>query len=88
MEEMLENQGQVDPHVMELNYEVQALRNKLAHASQVIERLSDERALARINFLFKVLKYRDMFSEETVAKTVEEITNVMFQPDITEGSNE
>lgn len=74
----MNTQGHVDPQMMELNYEVQTLRNKLAQASQVIERLSDERALARINFLFKVLKYKDVFTTEIVTKTIEEISMVMF----------
>ena len=77
MEENL-TQGQVDPQMMELNFEVQTLRNKLAQASQIIEKLSDERALARINFLFKILKYKDNFAEEIVTKAVEEISMVMF----------
>ena len=71
-------QGSVDPQTVELNFEVNTLRQKLMQANQIIERLSDDRALARINFLFKLLKYNEMFSAETVNKAVEEITAVMF----------
>lgn len=77
MEENL-TQGQMDPQIMELNFEVQSLKSKLTQASQIIEKLSDERAIARINFLFKILKYKDSFTEEIVKKTVEELSLVMF----------
>ena len=77
MEENL-TQGQMDPQIMELNFEVQSLKSKLTQASQIIEKLSDERAIARINFLFKILKYKDSFTEEVVKKTVEELSLVMF----------
>jgi hypothetical protein len=91
MEETLRKEDHNDPqHVMELNFEVQALRNKLAQATQIIEKLSDERAIARVNFLFKILKYKDMFSEETVKKTVDELELVMFatEEDLAKFSNE
>lgn len=78
MEENVTPQGQTDPQIMELNFEVQALRNKLTKASQIIDKLSDDRALARIGFLFKILKYKEVFSEDVVAKTIEEISMVMF----------
>lgn len=78
MEEILEKQGQTDPQMMELNFEVQTLRNKLAQASQIIERLSDERALARLNFLFKILENKDMFEKEQLTKASNEILEVMF----------
>jgi hypothetical protein len=91
MEEILRKEDHNDPqHVMELNFEVQALRNKLAQATQIIEKLSDERAIARVNFLFKILKYKDMFSEETVKKTVDELELIMFatEEDLAKFSNE
>lgn len=78
MEETLEKQGQADPQIMELNFEVQTLKSKLAQASQIIERLSDERALARLNFLFKILENKDMFTEEPLTKASNEILEVMF----------
>lgn len=75
------NETQLNPedsHLAELNLEIHTLRNKLMQANQFIERLSDERALARINFLFKVLKYSSYFKQETVERTVAEIAEVMF----------
>jgi hypothetical protein len=76
-----------EPQLAELNLEIHDLRRRLMQANQVIERLSDERALARINFLFKMLKYAEMFPQEVVKKTIEELTLVMF-PVEEENANE
>ena len=67
-----------EPQVAELSLEIHNLRSKLMQANQIIERLSDDRALARINFLFKMLKYAEIFPQEVVNKAVEELTVVMF----------
>lgn len=67
-----------DSHLAELNLEIHTLRNKLMQANQIIERLSEERALARINFLFKILKYSSYFKQETVERTAAELAEVMF----------
>jgi hypothetical protein len=67
-----------DSKVAEMSLEIHTLRNKLMQANQIIERLSDERLLARVNFLFKVLKYSSHFPEEIVKRTSVELAEVMF----------
>lgn len=76
-----------DSKVAEMNLEIHTLRNKLMQANQIIERLSDERALARVNFLFKVLKYSSYFPKEIIEKTTLELSEVMF-PVMEEPTNE
>lgn len=79
--EEIKNETQMNPEdstLAEMSLEIHTLRNKLMQANQIIERLSDERALARINFLFKVLKYSSYFPQEIVNKTASELTEVMF----------
>lgn len=76
-----------DSKVAEMNLEIHTLRNKLMQANQIIERLSDERALARVNFLFKVLKYSSYFPQEIIEKTTLELSEVMF-PVMEEPTNE
>ncbi len=67
-----------DSYLAEMNLEIHTLRNKLMQANQIIERLSDERALARVNFLFKILKYSSYFPQEIIEKTTLELSEVMF----------
>lgn len=76
-----------DSKVAEMNLEIHTLRNRLMQANQIIERLSDERALARVNFMFKVLKYGEYFPQEVIDKTVVELTEVMF-PVVEDPANE
>jgi hypothetical protein len=76
-----------DSKVAEMNFEIHTLRNKLMQANQIIERLSDERALARVNFLFKVLKYSSYFPQEIIEKTTLELSEVMF-PEVEEPADE
>jgi hypothetical protein len=76
-----------DSKVAEMNLEIHTLRSKLMQANQIIERLSDERALARVNFLFKVLKYSSYFPQEIIEKTTLELSEVMF-PVMEEPTNE
>ena len=88
--EEIKNETQMNPedsHLAEMNLEIHTLRNKLMQANQIIERLSDERALARVNFLFKILKYSSYFSQEIIDKTTLELSEVMF-PVVEEPSNE
>lgn len=76
-----------DSKVAEMNLEIHTLRSKLMQANQIIERLSDERALARVNFLFKILKYSSYFPQEIIEKTTLELSEVMF-PVVEEPTNE
>lgn len=79
--EEIKNETQMNPKdskVAEMSLEIHSLRNKLMQANQIIERLSDERVLARVNFLFKVLKYSSHFPEEIVKRTTVELAEVMF----------
>lgn len=88
--EEIKNETQLNPedsHLAEMNLEIHTLRNKLMQANQIIERLSDDRALARINFLFKILKYSSHFHETFVIKSANEIVDVMF-PIVEEPTNE
>lgn len=88
--EEIKNETQLNPedsHLAEMNLEIHTLRNKLMQANQIIERLSDDRALARINFLFKILKYSSHFHETFVIKSANEIVDVMF-PVTEEPTNE
>lgn len=64
--------------IMKLNYELNAAKSKLAQASQIINQLSDERGIARLNLLFKMLKYNSYFGSDTTTKVVEEINMAMF----------
>jgi hypothetical protein len=70
-----------------MSLEIHTLRNKLMQANQIIERLSDERALARVNFLFKILKSSEYFPQDVVNKTTVELAEVMF-PVVEESTNE
>lgn len=88
--EEIKNETQLNPedsHLAEMSLEIHTLRNKLMQANQIIERLSDERALARVNFMFKMLKYGEYFPQEVIDKTVVELTEVMF-PVVEEPTNE
>lgn len=88
--EETKNQTQMNPedsHLAEMSLEIHTLRNKLMQANQIIERLSDDRALARVNFLFKVLKYNTHFPQEIVSRSANEIAEVMF-PVTEEPTNE
>lgn len=84
------NETQMNPEdskVAEMSLEIHTLRSKLMQANQIIERLSDERALARVNFLFKMLKYSSYFPQEIIDKTAVELAEVMF-PVVEESTNE
>lgn len=88
--EEIKNETQMNPedsHLAEMGLEIHTLRNKLMQANQIIERLSDDRALARVNFLFKVLKYSSYFTQEIINKTSAELAEVMF-PTSEEPTNE
>lgn len=88
--EEIKNETQMNPEdsqLAEMSLEIHTLRNKLMQANQIIERLSDERALARINFLFKILKYSSHFHQTFVIKSANEIVDVMF-PVTEESTNE
>lgn len=77
--------------IMKLNYELNAAKSKLAQASQIINQLSDERGIARLNLLFKMLKYNSYFGSDTLAKVVDEINVAMFpslEEDVNEAVNE
>jgi hypothetical protein len=88
--EEIKNETQLNPedsHLAEMSLEIHTLRNKLMQANQIIERLSDERVLARVNFLFKMLKYSTYFPQEIVDKTAAELAEIMF-PVTEEPTNE
>ena len=86
MEEKKETQ--VTDEVMRLNYENNLLKNKLKEVSSVIEELSNQRGIQRLDFLFRIIENKSgRFSEDIIAKAVAEVSEAMF-PEEKEANNE
>ena len=86
MEEKKETQ--VTDEVMRLNYENNLLKNKLKEASSVIEELSNQRGIQRLDFLFRIIENKTgRFSEDIITKAVAEISEAIF-PEEKEADNE
>ena len=86
MEEKKETK--VTDEVMRLNYENNLLKNKLKEVSSVIEELSNQRGIQRLDFLFRIIENKSgRFSEDIIAKAVAEISEAMF-PEEKEDNNE
>lgn len=77
MEEKKETK--VTDDVMRLNYENNLLKNKLKEVSSVIEELSNQRGIQRLDFLFRIIENKSgRFSEDIIAKAVAEVSEAMF----------
>lgn len=86
MEEKKETK--VTDEVMRLNYENNLLKNKLKEVSSVIEELSNQRGIQRLDFLFRIIENKSgRFSEDIIAKAVAEVSEAMF-PEEKEDNNE
>lgn len=86
MEEKKETK--VTDEVMRLNYENNLLKNKLKEVSSVIEELSNQRGIQRLDFLFRIIENKSgRFTEDIIAKAVAEISEAMF-PEEKEDNNE
>lgn len=86
MEEKKETQ--VTDEVMRLNYENNLLKNKLKEVSSVIEELSNQRGIQRLDFLFRIIENKSgKFTEDIIAKAVAEVSEAMF-PEEKEADNE
>ena len=86
MEEKKETQ--VTDEVMRLNYENNLLKNKLKEVSSVIEELSNQRGIQRLDFLFRIIENKTgRFSEDIITKAVEEVSEAIF-PEEKEADNE
>ena len=86
MEEKKETQ--VTDEVMRLNYENNLLKNKLKEGSSVIEELSNQRGIQRLDFLFRIIENKTgRFSEDIITKAVAEISEAIF-PEEKEADNE
>lgn len=86
MEEKKETQ--VTDEVMRLNYENNLLKNKLKEVSSVIEELSNQRGIQRLDFLFRIIENKSgRFSEDIIAKAVAEVSEAIF-PEEKEADNE
>lgn len=86
MEEKKETK--VTDEVMRLNYENNLLKNKLKEVSSVIEELSNQRGIQRLDFLFRIIENKSgRFTEDIIAKAVAEISEAIF-PEEKEADNE
>ena len=86
MEEKKETQ--VTDEVMRLNYENNLLKNKSKEVSSVIEELSNQRGIQRLDFLFRIIENKTgRFSEDIITKAVAEISEAIF-PEEKEANNE
>lgn len=86
MEEKKETQ--VTDEVMRLNYENNLLKNKLKEVSSVIEELSNQRGIQRLDFLFRIIENKSgRFTEDIIAKAVAEVSEAIF-PEEKEADNE
>lgn len=86
MEEKKETK--VTDEVMRLNYENNLLKNKLKEVSSVIEELSNQRGIQRLDFLFRIIENKSgRFTEDIIAKAVAEVSEVIF-PEEKETNNE
>lgn len=86
MEEKKETK--VTDEVMRLNYENNLLKNKLKEVSSVIEELSNQRGIQRLDFLFRIIENKSgRFTEDIIAKAVAEVSEAMF-PEEKEDNNE
>lgn len=86
MEEKKETK--VTDEVMRLNYENNLLKNKLKEVSSVIEELSNQRGIQRLDFLFRIIENKSgRFSEDIIAKAVAEVSEAIF-PEEKEDNNE
>ena len=86
MEEKKETK--VTDEVMKLNYENNLLKNKLKELSSVIEELSNQRGIQRLDFLFRIIENKTgRFSEDIIAKAVAEVSEAMY-PEEKETDNE
>ena len=86
MEEKKETK--VTDEVMRLNYENNLLKNKLKEVSSVIEELSNQRGIQRLDFLFRIIENKSgRFSEDIIAKAVAEVSEAIF-PEEKEADNE
>ena len=79
---------QVTDEVMRLNYENNLLKNKLKEVSSVIEELSNQRGIQRLDFLFRIIENKTgRFSEDIIIKAVAEISEAIF-PEEKDADNE
>lgn len=86
MEEKKETK--VTDEVMRLNYENNLLKNKLKEVSSVIEELSNQRGIQRLDFLFRIIENKSgRFTEDIIAKAVAEVSEAIF-PEEKEADNE
>ena len=86
MEEKKETK--VTDEVMRLNYENNLLKNKLKEVSSVIEELSNQRGIQRLDFLFRIIENKSgRFTEDIIAKAVAEVSEAIF-PEEKESDNE
>lgn len=86
MEEKKETK--VTDEVMRLNYENNLLKNKLKEVSSVIEELSNQRGIQRLDFLFRIIENKSgRFTEDIIAKAVAEVSEAIF-PEEKEDNNE
>ena len=86
MEEKKETK--VTDEVMRLNYENNLLKNKLKEVSSVIEELSNQRGIQRLDFLFRIIENKSgRFTEDIIAKAVAEVSEAIF-PEEKETNNE
>lgn len=86
MEEKKETK--VTDEVMRLNYENNLLKNKLKEVSSVIEELSNQRGIQRLDFLFRIIENKSgRFTEDIIAKAVAEVSEAVF-PEEKEADNE
>lgn len=86
MEEKKETK--VTDEVMRLNYENNLLKNKLKEVSSVIEELSNQRGIQRLDFLFRIIENKSgRFTEDIIAKAIAEVSEAIF-PEEKETNNE
>ena len=86
MEEKKETK--VTDEVMKLNYENNLLKNKLKEVSSVIEELSNQRGIQRLDFLFRIIENKSgRFTEDIIAKAIAEVSEAIF-PEEKEVNNE
>ena len=86
MEEKKETK--VTDEVMKLNYENNLLKNKLKELSSVIEELSNQRGIQRLDFLFRIIENKTgRFTEDIIAKAIAEVSEAIF-PEEKEADNE
>ena len=69
----------------ELEKVAQELHGKCSQLYAELQRMSVDNTFKRLDYLFKVVKYEDVFPEDFTKKCIEEIVTVMTIPeDVTE----